>query len=99
MENEGEESKPTEREFACPLLPLVCLDEKAEHNHSHPITPPFQFERPYLILGEPAMKPNEHSPTGRVGHFILFDLGSGKAIPGMWHADRFRLVTEDDNFF
>ncbi len=79
-------------------MPVVCLDEKQEHNLTHPI-PSLEFNRAYIVFGEPALEPNEYSLDGGMRHYMLYDLRTGKMIPGMFHGDRFRRVTHDDSFF
>jgi hypothetical protein len=88
----------SEQDFPCPLLPVVCLDESNPLNTSHPLG----FLEPkeaYLVMGEVALVPDEFSPSGGISHYILCDMSKGAMLPGMYHGDRFRRVTNDDDFF
>ncbi len=95
------------------LLPVVCLDESNDLNTSHPL-PGIIPERPYLLIGKVAQEvPAKFlswsaAPFSRVlrksrmlpiDHYILWDIRTGKGVPGMFHGDRFRYVTVEDDFF
>lgn len=88
------------------LLPVVCLDENCDLNTTHPL-PGIIPERAYLLIGQVAVISTyrpwwkiwaSRKPQG-MHHYILWDLRSGKGIPGMFHDDRFRFVRDDDDFF
>lgn len=87
------------RDFDCPLLPVVCLDEENELNKTHPLGGSIVFRRAYLVVGEPALEPSELHDDGGIRHYILLDIGSGEILRGMHHGDRFRRVKDTDTFF
>ncbi len=80
------------------LLPAVCIDENEELNKTHPL-PSIIPERAYLLFGQVSTFDKSEGVQIPIHHFVLYDIGSGKMVPGMFHADRFRYVTDEDSFF
>jgi hypothetical protein len=81
-------------------LPAVCLDENEPLNTSHPLAGQNMIPgRTFLLMGQVSTLDKSEGVQIPIHHYILYDLGAGKMVPGMYHGDRFRFVTDEDNFF
>lgn len=81
--------------FKSTLLPAICLDE--EHAAKYPDECGLELRKGYLLLGQVSVLENGFQEG--IHHYILMNITTGTIIPGMWHSDRFRYITNEDDFF
>lgn len=55
---------------------------------------------PYLLMGEVTVwSPMESGEHIGIDHYIISNLRNGQTLPGMFHSNSFRYITEMDDFF